>query len=144
MNDERVEDLVDVTKVVDRDVVHVDDEDPDSSVPVLLLLFLAPVWDGETLAPVESVDESSVVVVVHEDDDDVDDSELAGGNNVMSESDSVWDEDEPDEPVLVGVIVSVCTPGEPEPEPEDEVPDLVTVRMLGAGPVAVADDIGTV
>lgn len=37
MNDERVEDLVDVTRVVDRDVVHVDDEVPDSSVPVLLL-----------------------------------------------------------------------------------------------------------
>lgn len=84
-------------------------------------------------------------MVVHEDDDDADDeSELAGGHNVISESEAVWDDEAPDEPVLVGVIVRVCTTGEPEPEPEDEVPDLVTVRMLGAEGVAVADDIGTV
>lgn len=37
---------------------------------------------------------------------------------------------------------------EPEPEPVDEVPDvvpdLVTVRMLGSGGIAVVDDAGTV
>lgn len=101
VNDERpVEDLVEVTIVVDRDVVHVDDDDADSSVPVVLPV---PDWDGEALTPIESVDDSSMVVPE-------DDTELAGGHKVISEAEVLWDADEP---VVVGVIVRVCTPGEP-------------------------------
>jgi hypothetical protein len=40
VKDERALDVrVDVTRVVDRVVVHVDDDDPDSSVSVMLLLL---------------------------------------------------------------------------------------------------------
>lgn len=151
VNDERpvegtedVEDLVEVTKVVDRVVVHVDDDDPDSSVPVVL-----PVPDciGETLEPIESVDDT--LEDVHEDE-----TELVGGDKVISDSEAVWDTEEP---VVEGVIVRVSTPGEPwplvlhdvellAPVPElvEEVPDSVTVKMLGSDGVAVVDDPGTV
>jgi hypothetical protein len=145
VNDDRpVEDLVEVTTIVDRVVVQMDDDDPEPSVPEV-----PPVPDctGEMLAPAESVDDSSVVLLE-------DDNELAGGHNVISESEEVWDVDEP---VVVGGTVRVSTPGEPEPpvvhvvkvlepEPEavDEVPDLVTVRTLGIEGVAVADDPGIV
>jgi hypothetical protein len=97
-------------------------------------------------------------VPVRKDDDD--DAEPAGGHSVISDSEAVCD---PDEPPLVGVIVRVCTDSEPasvvvrevellepeletEPDPElvDDMPDLVTVRMLGTVGVAVADDAGSV
>lgn len=146
VNDDRpVDNLVEVTTMVDRVVVHVDDEDdPESSVPEAVPV---PDCPAERLPPVGSVDESSVVV-------HVDDTELAGGHSVVSDSEALWD---PDEPVVAGLIVRVCTLGEPEPlvvpdvavlesepEPVEEVPDLVTVRTLGPDAVAVADDPGTV
>lgn len=129
VNDERpvrvlvpVEDVVGVTITVDRVVVHVDEDDPESSVPVLLP-----------------------------------DPELAGGHSVVSESEDAVPVSESDEPVPVGVIVRVCTPGEPLPlvvqdveelepesEPAEEEPDLVTVRRLATGALEVADEPGTV
>ena len=85
VNDDRpVEESVEGTTAVDRVVVHVHDDEPELSDPGVL-----PVPDCE------------------------DDTELelagGGGHNVISEADAVWDMDEP---VVVGVIVRVCTPGE--------------------------------
>lgn len=143
VNDDRpVDDLVDVTTIVDKFVVQVDDDEPELSVPEVEAV---PDCAGERLAPVKSVeDDPSVVVHVEE-------TEPAGGHNVISDSEVVWD---PDEPAVAGVIVKVCTPGEPEPlgDPDVEVlvtepelvPDFVTVRMLSNDGVVVVDKPGIV
>lgn len=149
VNDERpvedavdVEDLVEVTKVVDRLVVHVDDDDAGSFVPVVV-----PDWTGETLAPIEFVDDT--LVDVHEVED-----ELVGGHKVMPDSEEDCDAGDL---AVEGVDVRLSTPGkpwslvvhdvellEPAPEPVDEVPDSVTVMMLGSEGLAVVEDCGTV
>jgi hypothetical protein len=150
------EDPVEDTGTDERVVVHVEDNAPELCVP-------APVPEldrGETLESAEVVADSPVVL-------QEEDEELVGGHNVTSEPDDVW---EPDWPLVVGVIVRVCTLGEPvsvvvhdvemlkpdplvefqpiEPELAEDEPDFVTVRMLGSDGVAllelVEDDPGTV
>ncbi len=80
VNDERpVEDLVEVTTIVDRVVVHVDDDGPEPSVPEVVLV---PACVCEIPTTVGSVDDPSMAV--HDDD-----TELAVGHGVISESEAV-------------------------------------------------------